>query len=107
MELLIEGSRWMFDSSLRGVPMGPEINRSTVLAPRLQRLLDCLILGKTEKQVAGELRLTRNTVHTYVKELYRVLDVTSRGELFAKAYLPVKSDSIQGARQQSAALEPG
>jgi DNA-binding NarL/FixJ family response regulator len=96
MELLVEGLAWMFSSTLQRPiakrEMKLEMIQGQPLAPRLQRLLDCLILGKTEKQVARELRLTRNTVHTYVKELYRVLDVTSRGELFAKAYLHAKDD---------------
>jgi DNA-binding CsgD family transcriptional regulator len=104
LETLVEGLQWMFEPSFQLRPVLDGMNRGNVLAPRLQRLLDCLMMGKTEKQAARELRLTRNTVHTYVRELYRVLEVTSRGELFAKAYLRVKSDAAEpmaaeGARQ--------
>jgi DNA-binding NarL/FixJ family response regulator len=54
------------------------------LPPRLQQTLRRLLLGDSEKQVAAQLRLSKHTVHVYVKQLYKRLSVTSRGELLAK-----------------------
>jgi DNA-binding NarL/FixJ family response regulator len=41
-------------------------------------------VGDSEKQVARHLGLSKNTVHVYVKQLYRGYAVNSRGELLAK-----------------------
>jgi DNA-binding NarL/FixJ family response regulator len=51
------------------------------LSPRLHRLLEALLRGLSEKQVAAELSLTQHTVHSYVKALYRHFQVHSRAEL--------------------------
>jgi hypothetical protein len=40
--------------------------------------------GLSEKEVAAELKLSPNTVHGYVKILYRKLDVANRSESFAR-----------------------
>lgn len=53
------------------------------LAPRLRQTLDCLLEGDSEKQIALRLGLSRQTIHDYVKALYRHFDVSSRGELLA------------------------
>jgi DNA-binding CsgD family transcriptional regulator len=54
------------------------------LPPRLQAVLKLLLVGDGEKQVAFKLDLSKHTVHTYAKEIYRKLGVSSRGELLAK-----------------------
>ena len=54
------------------------------LPPRVRPVLRQLLAGKSEKEIADYLRLTRNTVHTYVKIIYRRLHVRSRGELLAR-----------------------
>jgi len=54
------------------------------LPPRLQRTLEALLRGLSEKEVAADLRLSRHTIHGYVKELYRLHDVSSRPELMAR-----------------------
>lgn len=53
------------------------------LGPRLRQVLDALVEGDSEKQVASRLGLSRHTVHDYVKDLYRRLGVGSRGEMLA------------------------
>ena len=50
---------------------------------RLRQTLRCLLEGDSEKQAAARLGLSRHTVHGYVLELYRRLDVASRAELMA------------------------
>lgn len=54
------------------------------LSPRLREVLDCLLEGDSEKQVALRLGLTRQTVHQYVKTVYNHFGVQSRGELLAR-----------------------
>ena len=54
------------------------------LSPRLRQTLHRLLVGDSEKQVARHLALSKNTVHVYVKALYREYNVNSRGELLAK-----------------------
>lgn len=43
-----------------------------------------LLAGDSEKQIAFHLKLSPNTIHTYVKSLYRQFKVSSRGELLAR-----------------------
>lgn len=55
------------------------------LPPRLQQTLDELLAGSSEKQIAAKLELSRHTIHNYVKALHQRFEVSSRGELLAKA----------------------
>ena len=55
------------------------------LPPRLQQTLDELLVGSSEKQIATKLELSRHTIHNYVKALHQRFEVSSRGELLAKA----------------------
>lgn len=54
------------------------------LSPREREVLDLLLKGRSEKQAAAALELSRYTVNDYVKSLYRKYDVSSRGELLAR-----------------------
>lgn len=54
------------------------------LPPRVRPVLRCLLQGQSEKQVARTLGLRPNTVHSYVKLIYRDLGVNSRAELLAR-----------------------
>jgi DNA-binding CsgD family transcriptional regulator len=54
------------------------------LTPRMRQTLSHLLSGDSEKQIAGKLRISRHTVHVYVKQIYRRYNVNSRGELFAR-----------------------
>jgi DNA-binding NarL/FixJ family response regulator len=56
------------------------------LSPRLSQTLQLLLTGDSEKQVANKLRLSRHTVHVYVKALYRRYDVSTRAELLARHF---------------------
>ena len=46
-------------------------------------MLNSLLEGDSEKQVAARLQLSAATVHEYVSALYRRFAVHSRGELMA------------------------
>jgi DNA-binding CsgD family transcriptional regulator len=50
----------------------------------MRQTLQRLLVGDSEKQIARCLGLSRNTIHVYVKALYRGFGVSSRGELLAK-----------------------
>jgi len=54
------------------------------LSPQRRQVLGCLLEGDGEKQVAARLGLTRQTVHQYVKAIYRHFRVSSRAELMAR-----------------------
>jgi DNA-binding CsgD family transcriptional regulator len=54
------------------------------LSPRLRQVLDCLLQGDGEKQVAARLGLSPQTINQYVKAVYRHFRVASRGELLAR-----------------------
>jgi DNA-binding CsgD family transcriptional regulator len=62
--------------------------RRDALPRRLRQTLAGLEAGDSEKQVAARLELSPQTVHDYVKSLYRHFGVHSRGELLAQARLP-------------------
>jgi DNA-binding CsgD family transcriptional regulator len=64
------------------------------LSPRLRQTLVALLSGDAEKQIAARLRISRHTVHVYVKALYKRFEVTSRGELLARF---VNRTSIEAA----------
>jgi DNA-binding NarL/FixJ family response regulator len=58
------------------------------LSARMRQTLEGLLAGEAEKQIAYRLRLSRHTVHVYVKGLYRHFGVSSRGELLARFVRP-------------------
>lgn len=66
----------------RSLLLTTQPNRSG-LSPRLRQVLDCLLEGDSEKQVAARIRLRPTTVHDHVKRLYRHFEVSSRAELMA------------------------
>lgn len=48
------------------------------LSPREVELLQLIVLGKTEPEIAAELRISPHTVRTHVKNIYKKLQVHSR-----------------------------
>ena len=67
----------------------PRVSSAVVEAmrglPRRQaETLERLCLGKSEKEIGYELGISRNTVHVYVKALYRLFGVASRAELLVR-----------------------
>ena len=59
------------------------LRQSATLAPRIAQTLELLLEGGSEKELAGQLGLSRHTVHVYVKSIYRHYGVCSRAELMA------------------------
>jgi len=51
------------------------------LSPTERRVLAGLVAGRTERQIAGDLKRSPNTVHVHVKSIYLKLGVNGRDEL--------------------------
>ena len=65
--------------------------------PRQLEVLGRLLAGDNEKQVARALGISAHTVHTHVKEVYRRLEVNTRGELFTKLFAAIIANIRGGA----------
>jgi DNA-binding CsgD family transcriptional regulator len=66
-------------------PCGPQLER---MAPRYRRVLNHLLEGGSEKELANHLGLSRFTVHEYIRAIYKRLNVNSRSELMARWVQP-------------------
>jgi len=64
------------------------------LSPRMRQTLRCLLGGDQEKEIARRLQLSQNTVHVYVKALYRQYNVSCRGELLSKFLRPMAGEDL-------------
>jgi DNA-binding CsgD family transcriptional regulator len=85
-------------------------NPTQDLPPRLSQTLNELLAGRSEKEVAARLDLSRHTIHNYVKALHQRFEVSSRGELLAKAGAANKPDftpklSIHLPREDEALIQ--
>jgi len=87
----------LLDVALGGSPMSRSVARKvlnyfkpgpltlpTVLTAREREVVERLVEGQTEKQVATRLNLSLQTVHAHVKSIYRKLHVSSRSELLSR-----------------------
>jgi DNA-binding NarL/FixJ family response regulator len=68
--------------SFRQVP--GEGSAEEALSPREREVLDYLSRGYLYKEIAAELAISYDTVHTYVRRIYEKLQVHSRTEAVAK-----------------------
>jgi DNA-binding CsgD family transcriptional regulator len=65
---------------------GPRVRQDRPgLSPRLREVLEYLLAGDSEKEVAHRLGIAPAAVHEHVKRLHRLLDVSTRGELLSNA----------------------
>ncbi len=81
---------------LGGAPMSTSIARKVVtsfrrsagspLTNREQEVLNLLCQGKSYKMIADALFISKNTVRTHLKNVYRKLEVNSSSEAVAKAF---------------------
>ncbi len=54
------------------------------MSPREREILLMLLAGDSEKQIAANISRSVHTVHTFVRQIYRHYNVSSRGELMAQ-----------------------
>lgn len=59
--------------------------RTRWISPREQEVLDRLVLGRSVREIAFELKRSPHTIHDHVKSLHRKLNAGSRGELISRA----------------------
>jgi DNA-binding NarL/FixJ family response regulator len=52
-----------------------------LLSEAQQRVFVLLVQGLSEKDIAGQLSLSPNTIHTHVRAIYRTFRVRSRAQL--------------------------
>jgi DNA-binding NarL/FixJ family response regulator len=62
----------------------PATHNGAALPRRQRQTLELLLAGDAEKQIAARLGISKNTVHVYVKSLYKRFGVSSRAELLAR-----------------------
>jgi DNA-binding CsgD family transcriptional regulator len=63
-----------------------------------RRVLDLVLEGLVEKQIATRLKISRHTAHNHVRNIYRALNVHSRGELLARFVWKGDSDGPTAIR---------
>jgi RNA polymerase sigma factor (sigma-70 family) len=81
-----------------GAPMSPKIARSVIrefqeegiqesylLSQREKQILRNLEKGLSYKEIAAELNISTNTVHSHIKNIYEKLQAKNRQEAFVKA----------------------
>lgn len=62
----------------------PDVSQGlSQLSEAQRRVLDILLEGRSEKEVATQLEISPHTVHNHVKEIYKRMNVNSRPELLA------------------------
>lgn len=54
------------------------------ISERETEIIDSIVVGKTNKEIASELYISINTVKTHIKNIYRKLDVKNRIQLIHK-----------------------
>ena len=76
------GSLLVLEERLKQTAVAPP-HTAEGMSRRQRQVLEFLLAGDGEKQVAAKLGISKNTVHNYVTALYRHFDVSSRSELMA------------------------
>jgi DNA-binding CsgD family transcriptional regulator len=79
---------WLYAADPSFPPVPPPDPRVLALPPRVREALNHLLVGRSLKEVAARMKLSRNTVHGYVKILHQRFGVSSRGELLAAVLRP-------------------
>ncbi len=54
------------------------------LSPRQRLALNLLTLGQSRKQIAGNMKISVNTAQGYIKDVYRIFNVSSQAELMSR-----------------------
>jgi PAS domain S-box-containing protein len=76
------------------------------ITPRQREVLDLLLRGHGEKEIAARLFVSKHTIHNHVKALYRAFGISSRFELFArcadlaKAQMPAEEEPPPGGERR-------
>lgn len=69
------------------------------LSDRESEIVPRIFFGKTEAAIAQDLDLSKHTVHTHIKRLYRKLQINNRSELLGRLFASCLS--IRGGETRS------
>jgi len=110
-EALLQSERRKLQDAIEGSPLamlalaGPgRRHRAAVLSPQEWRVLALVSRGRTNKQIAAELRLSAKTVKNYLSNIFQKLDVRRRAEAavyFAKLTFNAPAGRAAGERSAS------
>lgn len=80
------GGSYMSPSIARKVVgyFAPKQSVDQKLTPRQQQIVECIVEGLSYKLVADKLLISIETVRDHIKNIYRKLEINSKGELIAK-----------------------
>lgn len=67
-----------------GIHPSQMLNAPPMLAPRLRQTFELLLEGRSMKEIAQRLGISRHTVNDYLKVLYRRFNVHTRAQLLAR-----------------------
>jgi pSer/pThr/pTyr-binding forkhead associated (FHA) protein len=70
------------------IPLGVINTNFAGLSDGQRHVLRLLVQGASEKEAAATLNLSYHTIHAHVKQIYRQLEVRSRGELIILCLAP-------------------
>lgn len=82
-----------------------EIVRAFGLTARQQAVLDLLLHGRSNKEIARELDLTVGTVKNYVSGLLRTVQARTRCEILASMHSPRPARKVSGVKSMAEQLE--
>jgi DNA-binding CsgD family transcriptional regulator len=82
------------------IPVGVINTNFAGLSDGQRQVLRLLVQGASEKEVATTLSLSYHTIHAHVKQIYRQLEVRSRGELIALCLSPPGMHSAAAGEKQ-------
>jgi DNA-binding CsgD family transcriptional regulator len=74
------------------------------LSPRMLQVLELILAGSSEKQMARVLGLSRHTVHVHLKSLHARFGVQTRTELMARFVPDVRGEELVGLIQRGRLL---
>jgi DNA-binding CsgD family transcriptional regulator len=81
---LVQAAHAIISPNVGGALTGYQEPSPSSLSPRVRLVLQCLLEGDSDKQVATRLGITRHTVNQYIKTIFGHFAVTSRAELLAR-----------------------
>ncbi|MCO8313157.1 helix-turn-helix transcriptional regulator [Pseudomonas mandelii] len=93
-KLITQLNRPEFWSSLRNKPPEPTLWPETILqfgtkiTTREKDVLKLLLSGFSNKEIAGKLSLSAETIKVHRRNIYAKLNIKSQPELFARFFMP-------------------
>ncbi|WKL58674.1 LuxR family transcriptional regulator [Asticcacaulis sp. ZE23SCel15] len=84
---LISAYCTQFYAAYKRLYVRPASQTFTVLTPKEEEILLWVAAGKTDEDIASILTISRNTVDTHMRHIFRKLDVTNRVQAVVKAVM--------------------